>query len=153
MILKFKIFENKETILNIILDKIQEYGKNSLSSDELNFLKEYPNGKLEISDKKETFEKSSKRGEKFHSENFEFEFLSSDFDEISNSFIISGVMYFKEETFKTFSLNGYFLINQETHQIFPYFQGPNDETAFDYASGHEEEFYDFLEEIYEKKKK
>ena len=143
MILNFKLFENKEDILNDILDKIQQYGKDSLSSDELNFLKNYPNADLET--KPEQRQTAERIGEIFKSEHFEFEFLSSDLDELSNSFIISGIMYFNKQ-----KIEGYFLVNEMTYQIFPYFTDVEGYTAYDYASGYEDEFYDFLEEIYEK---
>jgi len=147
MILNFKLFENKENILNDILDKIQQYGKDSLSSDELNFLKNYPDADLETTNP-EPEKKPETIGEIFKSKHFEFEFLSSDLDVLSNTFIISGIMYFNKV-----KIEGYFLINQETYQIFPYFNDIDGNTAYDYASGYEEEFYDFLEKIYEKKKK
>jgi len=152
MITKFKLFETQETILNSILDKIQQYGKDSLSSDEMNFLNNYPNGKIE--DDEDNYENGTSTKptgiKTCSSEHFWFVLYDTDIDDISNSFIVSGRMIFMVA--EKNELEGYFVVNQETHQIFPYFQGPNGETAYDYVVGYEDEFYDFLEEIYDRNK-
>ena len=150
MITLFKLFESQETILNDLLDKIQQFGKESLSSNEINFLNDYPNTELIDDDKDEITKKSLSS---YSSDNFSFELSSTDIDELSNTFIISGEMLFIYEDKQNITIKGYFVINMETYQSFPYFNGIDGETAYDYASGHEEEFYDFLEEIYEKNKK
>ena len=187
MIIKFKIFESyisaKEKTLNTILDKIQEFGKDKLTSNELNFLENYPDGELstetpqdqldrlgddlaqqlseidfneEDDDDVKEYDGSYIQGKgisSYSTENFWFELRNTDVDEISNTFIISGGMLFMYKDKKNIAIEGYFTINMETFQTFPYFIGPDNETAYDYAAGHEEEFYDFLEEIYEKNKK
>ena len=152
MIIDFKIFESQETILNDLLDKIQQFGKESLSPNEMNFLNDYPN--TELIDEEDDIsyipevEKSS-----YSTENFQFELSNTDIDELTNTFIVSGEMLFIYDDKKNIAVNGYFVVNMETYQSFPYFTGLNGETAYDYASGHEEEFTDLLEEIYEKNKK
>ena len=158
MITNFKLFENQTDILNDLLDKIQLKGKDSLTPNELNFLNEYPNGTLEqeeeIIQNDSDFTYVEKPGlSSYSTENFWFEMNGSDIDEISNTFIISGNMLFMVENHERIGIEGYFVVNQETHQIFPYFNGPDGETAFDYTFGHEDEFFDFMESIYEKNKK
>ena len=68
---------------------------------------------------------------------------------IDNSFIISGEMTFIFQDKAEIKVNGYFEINLTSLQIFPYFDGPNEETSYDYASGNEDEFHDFLDEIFD----
>ena len=187
MITDFKLFENQETILNNILDKIQEFGKDSLTSNELNFLEDYPNSKLENDDvlNQETIQSRldnlstdlsnelskvddedddypeydgswiQNKGKSSYSsrEHFWFELSDTENDELTNTFIISGEMLFMYQDKKNIAIKGYFIINQETQQIFPYFNGPDGETTYDYASGNEDELYDLLDKIYDANKK
>jgi len=141
MITNFKIFENQEHILNNILDKIQQSGKDSLDSQELNFLDDYPNGKIESNDNKPVSEKTLK---KFTSENFEFILTNIETDELSRTMFIHGTMYFPADIIK-----GYIAISLETYSVVPYFFDQLGRSSYEITEGIEYEFDDFINEIYE----
>ena len=206
MIIKFKIFEartsSQEVILNKILDKIQEFGKDKLTPNELNFLDKYPDAEFEedeisnqdsiqsrlddlgadlaqrlsevddddddddeydeydnrnledIWNDEDYWEKESNPTlSTYSTENFWFNLKKTDEDELSNTFIISGEMVFIKTGDNNIKIDGYFVVNMETHQTFPYFMGSDGETVYDYAAGNEQEFDDFLEMIYDRNKK
>jgi len=147
MVENFKMFEyyisKQEQILNQLLDKINLSGKDSLSKKELSFLDNYPNEELSIEEKDEDHELSIKNKTNFKDDLFEFQLSDIDIDDISNDIIISG-----DFIYNNISLYGYFIINQETTQIFPYFYDDNKNTIYDIVNGYEEKVYDFLENIY-----
>ena len=154
MIIDFKIFESQETILNDLLDKIQQFGKDSLSPNEMNFLNDYPNTEL-VDDEDDYIDNELPKNNfsTYSTDNFSFSLIKINEDELTNTFIISGEMIFMYSDKENIKIDGYFVVNMETYQIFPYFNNLDGKTAYDYASGNEEEFYNFLEEIYEKNKK
>jgi len=136
----------QEQILNMLLDKINKSGRNSLSQKELSFLKNYPNETIE-NDKEgnEVLIGSPISNKIFSSDSGYFEFRLSDIDieTISNDIIISGYMSFPNNNV----IQGYFLVNQVTQVIFPYFI-KNDKNAYDFTNNNNDDFYSFLEEIY-----
>lgn len=145
MLVKYKMFEyyinKQEQILNQILDKINKDGKNSLSKKELSFLDNYPNEKLLTDDKAEKIIIKNKKY--FSDELFEFYLTDIDIDSYTNDIIITGDFYFKNVI-----LSGYFIVHQESKQIFPYFYDDMKNTIYDIAKGYEENVYNFLENIY-----
>lgn len=144
MLVKFKMFEyyisKQEQILNQLLDKINKNGKNSLSKEELSFLDNYPNEELSNETDKKIVIKNKKQ---FSDELFEFFLTDIDIDSYTNDVIITGDFHFK-----SIIISGYFIVNQETEQIFPYFYDDMKNTIYDIAEGYEENVYNFLESIY-----
>jgi len=145
MLVKFKMFEyytnKQEQILNQLLDKINKNGKNSLSKEEMSFLDNYPNEELLYSDKDDNIVINNRKH--FSDELFEFFLSDIDIDSHTNDVIISGDFHFQK-----LSISGYFIVNQESEQIFPYFYDDMKNTIYDIAEGYEEKVYNFLESIY-----
>jgi hypothetical protein len=129
----------QERILNQLLDKINKNGKNSLSKKELSFLDNYPNE--ELSNKSDKIVIKNKK--QFSDELFEFFLTDIDIDSFTKDIIITGDFYYKNK-----KISGYFIVNQETEQIFPYFYDDMENTIYDIAKGYEDNVYNFLENIY-----
>jgi len=137
MITNFKIYENKEDTLNIILDKINNIGKSSLSDDEINFLDNYPNADL----KREEDIKPQESNRKQYSHNdFLFELDNLDTNHIDKIITISGYVIFPNDI----RLYGEIILNVKTHVANVNFEDDEGKTPYDYCEGFEYEFDDFL---------
>jgi len=151
MITNFKIFEayssKKEEILNFILDKIQKDGKDSLSADELNYLKEYPDGDVELYDEKvekvDDIVSSEKTLKTFSDDFFKFDLYHLRKADLTNSILIIGKLFFPNNKI----VKGSFEVNLDTQQIQPSFY-LDEETAYDIVKGHEYELDNFLENTF-----
>jgi len=153
MIVFFKIFEQyvskKENILNQILDKIQKYGKSELTTDELDFLSKYPNGSMDFLQKDVVKVKDAKTIKKsFEDYGFEFNLKQTKFEDISNTFMIYGILKFPNGK----EMDGSFEVNLETQMIHNHFSELNDDIDFDNVvdvDDDDDEFTNAGENVYE----